>query len=313
MCLIAYTTCASRFLTADEEANTNQHNPDGTGVMFFNRRRTRVITRKTMKYLEAVEAAPPSGEFAMHWRYATHGATDRDAAHPHWVTNKDWGDPEDLALMHNGVLAGWGGTKRSDTQEFAEFLRDVFRKDPSLPNRAAFWAWLEQETAGSRLLFCGTGLPGGWLATPALDSWSKTDNGTLISNTYSLDPLRPRVKTVFEGSLVPFQFISTGMDGVRRLIRYDENGRTETVLPPEETACPVPALSGPKVTDGDAFGFDPDEDTIPPPHIPNILDDEDDGEDDGEDDEDWEQYYRTYPIDVYEYMSEAESYRIKVW
>lgn len=52
--------------------------------------------------------------------------------------------------MHNGVLAGWG----SDVQELA-----LLREDPGLIHRASLWEWLEKETKGSRLLFCGTSGP----------------------------------------------------------------------------------------------------------------------------------------------------------
>jgi len=228
MCLIAFTT-TGRFLTADEERNTRAHNQDGTGVMYLSRNRKRVVIRKTMGDIDAGEINVNT--FAMHWRYATHGLRNKHAAHPHWVLNKEWGDPEDLALMHNGVLIGWGTKELSDTQEFANLLRASLRADRDLINRKSLWTWLEKETAGSRLLFCGTGLPEGWKATPGLAEWGRTENGTYVSNEYSLAPVRSAAVHYPDDDWYddqsPFEYDRIEKDGSVTRIRYDTSGRSE--------------------------------------------------------------------------------------
>ncbi len=187
MCLIAFTQDAfTSWLTPDQEDATRQHNRDGMGYMFVHAGRVR--TRKSLQPFLGLST--PATEFAVHWRYATHGTIGRAATHPHWVLNKDWGDAYDLAFMHNGVLSGWGSTVKSDTQEYCEYLREALREDTSLITRERFWHFLEKDTIGSRLLFCSPAIPGRFRATPGLHRWARTDNGTMVSNTYSLSSPR---------------------------------------------------------------------------------------------------------------------------
>lgn len=230
MCLIAFTT-TGKFLTSAEEANTRAHNPHGMGVMHFNRKGNRVVIRKSLNPFDC--DGINAKVFAVHWRYATHGLVNRAAAHPFWLLNKEWGDRDDLALMHNGILAGWDEADQSDTQVFAEFLHMCLRDDPHLIHRESFWTWLEEETKGSRLLFCGTNIEGGWRATPGLNNWQRTANGTYVSNSYSLDAPEYDYEDSYDYHPEPFEFVINRKDGSRWTIRYDERGRTETLLSSE--------------------------------------------------------------------------------
>lgn len=120
MCLIAYCPKGEP-IRRDVFIHAHAVNSDGIGIMskhgiekFFGKR----ANKRARKYaaLLAQEATP----YAVHWRFATHGAVGIANTHPFALPN-DYG-----YMMHNGVI-GWCGMDpvKSDTAVFAEMLDDL--------------------------------------------------------------------------------------------------------------------------------------------------------------------------------------------
>jgi predicted glutamine amidotransferase len=72
------------------------------------------------------------GVLATHLRKETKGGISLDNCHPHKVLSKDNGDPVDLYMMHNGTIQNFGSKDVSDSAEFAEKIRPMLVKKPSL-------------------------------------------------------------------------------------------------------------------------------------------------------------------------------------
>lgn len=189
MCLIALSNETGGFLDEIEIAAATDHNPDGVGVMWLSGNRVR--TRKHLSKLWT----PDRGRYAVHWRYATSGAKSRKGCHPHMIMSEDWGDPYDLAVMHNGVLpqhTDYNSTLSDTMLWVRDVLRPMLRKDPAsiLQGTSPFWDQVCRDMldSDSKALFCGT--PIGFIAVPTISNWPTSPSGLSISNTYSLRPRR---------------------------------------------------------------------------------------------------------------------------
>lgn len=189
MCLIAVTPHedATKFLTPFEEESARLINADGIGSMWIDGGRVHV--RKGLG--ERIYRPALGVRYAVHWRYATSGNADRVGCHPHVVMSKSWGDPYDLALMHNGVFHWLSSATQevSDTMLWVRHvLRPMLRKSPGwlADGLSPFWNQVvdDVERSGSKVLFAGSTV--GWIAWPMLSDWPCSEDGAHVSNLYSI-------------------------------------------------------------------------------------------------------------------------------
>jgi hypothetical protein len=119
MCLIAYVP-AGKILPEENARAAHAGNNDGIGVMSM-RGVQKFLGKKSLKkalrYIRELQA--DSEEFAVHFRFATHGAVIRSNAHPFQVPGAD------AYVMHNGVLRDFTAKStvfKSDTSLFVDTL-----------------------------------------------------------------------------------------------------------------------------------------------------------------------------------------------
>lgn len=121
MCLLVKVSSDTKFPFAFFE-DVHGSNPDGTGIMYV--QDGVLISKKSLTptpsdaYAFWLENAPQGVDYAMHFRWKTHGAIDVERVHPYRVS-------DDLLIMHNGVLSQSvsgvdADRNKSDTQIFAE-------------------------------------------------------------------------------------------------------------------------------------------------------------------------------------------------
>lgn len=179
MCLIAYSP-QGKLLERRVFDAARRHNQDGIGVMscagtekFLGRK----SGKKAWRYLESLEGLP----FAVHFRYATHGAVSRALCHP-------FAAPLSSALvMHNGVITctakyAWAENE-SDT---SIFVRRFMEAAPNTadPEHKQFYKRIENIVGRANVLL---------VYHRDTDKWTivNEDQGTWIdgfwySNEYSL-------------------------------------------------------------------------------------------------------------------------------
>lgn len=115
-------------------------NRDGAGVMYAEDDRVKIekiLPARTSKGDDEVREFFESHMHracAFHLRNQSLGPVNLENAHPYWVTNKDWGHPYDIAMMHNGTVSGVQiNTDLSDTGNIATYiLRPLFAKNKTL-------------------------------------------------------------------------------------------------------------------------------------------------------------------------------------
>ena len=121
MCLIAHRAKVGSHIPNHIIEWNKTANPDGFGLMWRDGGQV-----KTAKYapdefeffrnqLKALDV--DKVEYGAHWRNATHGARNREMAHPYEYIDAD-GTP--IALMHNGIIDIETGKQQSDTLAFVE-------------------------------------------------------------------------------------------------------------------------------------------------------------------------------------------------
>lgn len=119
---------AKNYLTYERFCNALENNPHSIGIVFRNDKgiieiRRYVNPEKGKK--EIYDIIADKKEFAIHFRYTTHGGTNLYNCHP-FIVNKD------LCLMHNGVMSDFGhiDESKSDTRAFTEyFLRPYIEQE----------------------------------------------------------------------------------------------------------------------------------------------------------------------------------------
>ena len=138
-----------------------QHNPDGAGYAYVNKK-GKVVYRKgfmTLTELMADLEVPErfkNTNFALHFRIGTSGKNDKATCHPFPVSNnfgdlrKTEGDA-DSVLFHNGILSKGGivSPLASDTQDFVVAMSPLFKKYNKSKVRDFF---IEELIEGSKLL-----------------------------------------------------------------------------------------------------------------------------------------------------------------
>lgn len=161
MCVIAFSPKGTDIPTKQQIKQMWQHNPDGAGYAYVDKK-GKVVYRKGFMTLEELMADLEVPErfkntnFALHFRIGTSGKNDQATCHPFPVSNcfgdlrKTEGEA-DAVLFHNGVLSNGGlaSPLASDTQDFVIAMYPMFKKFNRSKTRDYF---IEELIDGSRLL-----------------------------------------------------------------------------------------------------------------------------------------------------------------
>jgi len=113
-----------KLLSKKKLQNCWNNNDDGAGMLFIKDGQLQIekfpnkgkdsFTKFNDRYIDVKTSQTEDTPILLHFRIATHGMSD-EYLHPFAVTN-------DLALIHNGVISGFGTRDKSDTSEFADLL-----------------------------------------------------------------------------------------------------------------------------------------------------------------------------------------------
>lgn len=161
MCVIAFSPKGTDIPTEKQIRQMWQHNPDGAGYAYVDKK-GKVVYKKglmTLKELLAELEVPErfkNTNFAIHFRIGTSGKNDKATCHPFPVSNC-FGDlrktegKADSVLFHNGILSdgGLASPLASDTQDFVIAMSPLFKKYNKSKTRDFF---IEELIEGSRLL-----------------------------------------------------------------------------------------------------------------------------------------------------------------
>jgi predicted glutamine amidotransferase len=128
MCLIfVKPKNAKNFLTYDRFSNALENNPHSVGIIVKNKNNV-IVTRfiEPLQHKESIwNIIKDAEEYAIHFRYATHGKIDITNTHPFTIVKGLW-------MMHNGVMNEFGNMNKeySDTKNFVEYyLKPIIEKE----------------------------------------------------------------------------------------------------------------------------------------------------------------------------------------
>lgn len=187
MCIIVYNRDGKE-LCKDSMRTAYDNNPHGYGIMWYDGDRVLSLKehdggfQRLWETIERFKGVP----YALHLRWRTRGARGLKQCHPHVVTSKDSGAPEDVYLMHNGTLSGFQNhAKLSDTNMFAHKMR-VLMQIKGLDFSSALDNMEQHISAGftNRLLF----MTSAGEITLVNESAGKWIDGVWYSNLYSFQP-----------------------------------------------------------------------------------------------------------------------------
>lgn len=128
-------------------------NPDGFGVMFYDKAQDRIIGKKgvfkNIKKIMAVFNTLRETEAIYHFRIKTHGSICNEQCHPFQICSKDR-DGMDIFFMHNGTIHKQKGQAgESDTQMFCNaFLKPLLQPNPNFIKTEAFKDLIESYIGG---------------------------------------------------------------------------------------------------------------------------------------------------------------------
>jgi predicted glutamine amidotransferase len=114
MCIIA-TIPAGERISKKTFTQCGTTNKDGFGMSYFDTTKNRLFYFKTTDYKSAwrnYREIAGLYDMVLHFRFATHGASNQDNCHPFLITNG--------VFFHNGILHDFGSRDQSDTADFAE-------------------------------------------------------------------------------------------------------------------------------------------------------------------------------------------------
>lgn len=104
-------------------------NPDGIGIMYATKNKLKIVKRLPKSLDEArtfIERMPQdTRQLAIHFRWTTHGDTNLENCHPYTVV------PNEVALMHNGVLATGNAADKSKSDTW-HFINDYLKESVAL-------------------------------------------------------------------------------------------------------------------------------------------------------------------------------------
>lgn len=134
MCIIVYRPVGEVFPSDEVLAHCWSVNPHGAGFMYA--KEGKLVIEKGFMTLEAFMFAyitiPEAVSAVLHFRIGTHGANTPENTHPWPVIHTS--ESVSLAMVHNGVLAGYGDREYSDSRDFAENLAPLGVNGPFHPN-----------------------------------------------------------------------------------------------------------------------------------------------------------------------------------
>lgn len=167
-------------------------NRDGAGVMWVEDGRVKI--EKCMAYTEdemvaLYERHANHDLMVMHLRNQSIGPRTLNNVHPYWVLNQEWGDPVDIALMHNGTISGLQvDTSLSDSGNFAAyFLRPLLRKKLGLWSSHEFWHMVSALIGNSKLVLMHNS---GEVRIVNAGLGRTLENGIWVSSRAPLRPLK---------------------------------------------------------------------------------------------------------------------------
>lgn len=142
MCIICFKSANTKMPDIDLLLNCQDNNPDGDGFML--RKNGKVITRKgyfdTYRMVDEIyeicDNAPENYDIGIHYRWATHGNTDRGNCHPFVISRRksmlrEIESVTSHAMMHNGVISNMKPDSiLSDTMVFIRKNAEILKLKP---------------------------------------------------------------------------------------------------------------------------------------------------------------------------------------
>jgi hypothetical protein len=186
MCLIAYSPKGTPMTRAVFDT-ARWVNADGIGVMSRHGVEKFVGHKAGKRAWRYLRVLPPDTPYAVHFRYATHGAVCRYLTHPFQIPGRE------SYVMHNGIISKTANFAKkgivSDTSLYvAWYMKDA--PAPSEPTHVAFKKGLEKEIGwGNKMVIFHADRNEWDIANEDEGEWI---DGVWYSNTYSLpDEMRP--------------------------------------------------------------------------------------------------------------------------
>ena len=185
MCLIFIKPkTAKNFLTYERFSNALTNNPHAVGVVYRDAEGI-AIERfvKPENYKEEIwNIIKDKEEYAIHFRYATHGILNLTNTHP-FVVSKG------LCMMHNGVMSNFGDLNKdwSDTKNFVEYFLKPYVDEEGIDviKDESFKQDLEKIIgSGNKLLF----IDNDFNFTIVNEKAGVWREGCWLSNEYSIEP-----------------------------------------------------------------------------------------------------------------------------
>lgn len=176
MCLIGYVPAGKKMPEDYIDAAAKQ-NDDGIGIMSEDGIR-KFLGRKALKRAKRYvrQLHEDEIEYAIHFRYATHGDVTQHNCHPHELPNSNgW-------MMHNGVLSAYTKYATKKDSDTAIFASDIVDADASNENRLTYWKDIAR-IIGSNKLCVMTPDHEFILVNESYGTWR---DGIWYSQTYSL-------------------------------------------------------------------------------------------------------------------------------
>lgn len=145
MCLAIYKPAG---VSVDPEHLTQafRENPDGAGIAWATGNRVKIVKGLwSPKAVRKLAKRYQRHAMAIHFRWATHGVVSKANCHPFRIS-------EDLAVVHNGIIPGFGTTGQSDTAEFTDVVLKYYHQDGILERPEVLRDLAEWIGAGSKLV-----------------------------------------------------------------------------------------------------------------------------------------------------------------
>jgi len=185
MCLIFIKPkTAKNYLTHERFINALTNNPHAVGIVYRDNGKVNIqrFVKPEANKEEIYNIIKDKEEFAIHFRYATHGILNLTNTHPFIVTNG-------LCMMHNGVMSEFGNLNKdwSDTKNFVEYFLKPYVEEEGIGvvQNKDFKEDLEKVIgAGNKLLFIDKDFNFSIINENA-GVWRE---GCWLSNSYSVEP-----------------------------------------------------------------------------------------------------------------------------
>lgn len=214
MCLIAYVPAGKKLPEAHVRSAYNG-NDDGIGVMSVHgveRFLGNKALKRCLKYLATLHEV--EAEYAIHFRYATHGEVSIGNTHPFTLPNgAAW-------VMHNGVLSAWTDKATKKHSDTAMFVKERLLSAPDNGElNLEYWTKIAGEIGTNKL--CVMTKLGHFIIVNK--SYGTTRDDIWYSQTYSL----PHVQTTHTMYRKPYKPTGYYDHAQKRWIEYTAAEMTE--------------------------------------------------------------------------------------